>query len=275
MWLGLRQYSAFLPANSRSIPLIAFISDLHSNWEALETALADIESLGVETVVCLGDVVGYGASPKIVADTTRERCAAVLLGNHDAALLDDANTRGFNPRARKAVEWTRKALDPEKEENWALWDWLGGLVPEMELEPEGMETVQLVHASPCDPLGEYLMPGFPGDHPKVQANFEAMSRRLVFFGHTHHPGVFEEGRDFWRAQGNDARYLIQPDKKCFINVGSVGQPRDHDPRLAYALFDGEEVRWRRLEYDVTGASNRILREPELPEALGTRLLVGR
>jgi len=273
--LGLRQYSAVLLAKSLRSLLIAFISDLHSNWEALQTALDDIESLGVSRVVCLGDVIGYGASPKIVAETTRKRCFHVLQGNHDAALLDDADMQGFNPRARKAIEWTRKALDPEDPGNLDLWDWFGELKASTAMEIPDAETIQLVHASPCDPLAEYLMPGFPADHPKIQANFDSMEHRLVFFGHTHHPGVFEEGRDFWRAQGHDARFLIQPGKKCFINVGSVGQPRDHDPRLAYALFDGEEVRWRRLEYDVDAAANRILREPELPEVLGTRLTIGR
>ena len=115
------------------------------NCLALQTALDDIESLGVSRVVCLGDVIGYGASPKIVAETTRKRCFHVLQGNHDAALLDDADMEGFNPRARKAIEWTRKALDPEDPGNLDLWDWFGALKASTEMEMPDAETIQLVH----------------------------------------------------------------------------------------------------------------------------------
>lgn len=255
--------------------VIAFISDLHSNLEALDAALRDIETQGPDAVICLGDIVGYGASPREVACKTKEICPIVLQGNHDAALLDERDTRGFNERALKAIDWTREALDAEQEQNWEVWDWMGELVPSMEMDPgNGGEKVQLVHASPREPLSEYLLPSLGGKNQKLQANFEAAHHRLTFFGHTHHPGYFTEGQDFVRAAGPEDRVRIAPNQRYLINVGSVGQPRDGDPRLSYALFDGEEVRWRRVEYDVKAASQRIA-VAHLPETLASRLLVGR
>lgn len=256
------------------ITLIAFISDLHSNLEALETALRDIEAQGVETVVCLGDIIGYGASPFEVCKLVQEKCQVSLQGNHDAALLDDQDAIGFNERALRAIDWTRRKLDPELEEHWPIWDWLGSLVPAMELSPNGFETMQIVHASPREPLAEYLMPTLAADSDRVLANFEAAHHRLTFYGHTHHPGWFEEGQPFQRAVDADAVLTFKPDKRYLINVGSVGQPRDGDPRLCYALYDGETLKWRRLDYDHKKAATRI-QEAGLPDTLAARLLVGR
>lgn len=256
--------------------MIALISDLHSNQEALEAALRDLDAQRPEAVYCLGDVVGYGASPREVMELARSRCAAVLQGNHDAALLDLRDATGFNERALRALEWTRAALDPEREENVDLWDWLGALQPAMELDPgDGAETVHLVHASPKDPLGEYLLPALAADAAKLASNFAAVRRRLTFFGHTHHPGYFAEGAPFVRATGSEFRLRLEPARRYLINVGSVGQPRDGDPRLAYVLLEGGEVRWRRVEYDVRSASSRIERAGGLPRSLASRLLEGR
>ena len=254
--------------------MIAFISDLHSNLEALEVALHDIESQGVDTIVCLGDVIGYGASPFEVCKLVQEKCSVTLQGNHDAALLDDQDAIGFNERALRAIDWTRQKLDPEKEEHWPIWDWLGSLVPSMELAPNGFEAMQIVHASPREPLAEYLMPTLAANSERVVANFKAAHHRLTFYGHTHHPGWFEEGEAFQKATGHDATLNLKADKRYLVNVGSVGQPRDSDPRLCYVLFDGETLRWRRLEYDNTKAATRI-QEAGLPDTLAARLLVGR
>ncbi len=255
--------------------MIAFLSDLHSNLEALTVALADLDGrTDLEAVVCLGDVVGYGADPAEVVRLTRDRCLLSLQGNHDAALLDDRDALGFNERALRAIDWTRQALDPEKEENWELWDWLGSLSPAVAFTPRpGAEEVLLVHASPREPLTEYLMPTFPPEHERLLANFEAASHRVTFYGHTHHPGFLAEGEPFQRA-GEDTVLELQEDVRYLINVGSVGQPRDGDPRLAYALWDGDTVRWRRLPYDVETAARRI-REAGLPESLADRLAAGR
>jgi diadenosine tetraphosphatase ApaH/serine/threonine PP2A family protein phosphatase len=262
-------------SRNRGAAVIAFISDLHSNREALDAAFQDLDGQGVDSVVCLGDIIGYGADPKHVVRLTMERCAVALQGNHDAALLDDRDALGFNERALRAIDWTRKALDPEKEEHWPLWDWLGSLVPAMELDPgNGTEAVQIVHASPREPLSEYLMPGTSASDDRLRANFKAVEHRLAFYGHTHHPGWFAEGDGFARAEGDEPVLKLEPERRYLINVGSVGQPRDGDPRLCYALFDGETVRWRRVAYDHETASRRI-RESGLPESLAARLLVGR
>lgn len=254
--------------------LIALISDLHSNLEALEAALADIDALGVETIVCLGDVVGYGASPRQVIQKVQERCLISLQGNHDAALLDPQDRMGFNERAMRAVEWTHETLDPSDRQNWALWDWLGGLKPNAVLAMPGGEEIQLVHASPREPLTEYLMPTLGASAERVLANFAAASHRLCFYGHTHHPGWFAEGMPFERAVGHDAEVRLEAGRRYLINVGSIGQPRDSDPRLSYALFDGETLRYRRVDYDFESAAKRIL-SVGLPESLAARLLVGR
>ena len=256
--------------------MIAFISDLHSNLEALEAAFRDIDAQGVDTVICLGDIVGYGANPREVAELTRDRCQVSLQGNHDAALLDDQDALGFNDRALNAIDWTRRALDPEQEVNWPVWDFLGALVPAMELAPgNGHESVQIVHASPREPLAEYLMPNIPAGDPRLLANFEAAEHRLGFYGHTHHPGWFAEGEGFTRALGEeDAVLELEADRRYLVNVGSVGQPRDGDPRLCYTLFDGHALRWRRVPYDHESASRRIL-AAGLPEGLAARLTVGR
>jgi len=254
--------------------LIALISDLHSNAEALDAALRDIEAQRPEAIVCLGDIVGYGASPREVILRTRDACQVVLQGNHDAALLDDRDAAGFNERALRAIEWTRQALDAEREENWPLWDWLGGLHPSMDATPAGSETVHLVHASPRHPLAEYLMPNFGPDNERVAGSFAAARHRLTFYGPTHHAGWFAEGDGFQRAAENDAVLRLEPGRRYMINVGSVGQPRDGDPRLGYALYDGASVRWRRIAYDHQAAGRRIL-EAGLPPSLAERLLVGR
>lgn len=255
--------------------MIALISDLHSNLEALDAALRDVEAQKPDAIVCLGDVVGYGANPREVILRTREVCQVVLQGNHDAALLDDRDAAGFNERALRAIEWTRQALDAEREENWPLWDWLGSLVPSMDATPAmTSETVHLVHASPRQPLAEYLMPNFGPENERVAGSFAAARHRLTFYGHTHHPGWFVEGEAFRRAAENDAVLRLEPGRRYLINVGSVGQPRDGDPRSSYALYDGQTVRWRRVAYDHQAAGRRIL-EAGLPSSLAERLLVGR
>jgi len=255
--------------------VLAFISDIHSNLDALEATFRDIDTQGVDDVVCLGDVIGYGACPREVVQLIRERCGLCLLGNHDAALLDDQSAFGFNDRALAAIDFTRVALDPESECNWEIWDWLGELHAAETLRYDGGEEMFLVHASPCEPLSEYLLPSADSNSPKLQANFEAAGCRLTFYGHTHHPGWFEQGQSFVRA--NDTCDQLEPgtDSRYLINVGSVGQPRDGDNRSCYALFDGNTVRWRRVEYNIESARDRIHQAEGLPNSLGDRLLVGR
>ncbi len=256
--------------------MIAIVSDLHANFEAVDAVFRDIDTQSVDAVVCLGDVVGYGASPADVMRKVMERCELTLLGNHDAAVLDDRQAYGFHERALLAVDWTRRALDPELEANHAFWDWMGELRPEAVYE-KGSIRFQMVHASPREPLAEYLLPNMPPSNERLLANFEAATERVTFYGHTHHPGLFQESRPFAKpdfANHAEAKITLEPDRQYLVNVGSVGQPRDRDARACYALFDGETVRWRRVAYDFEAAARRIL-AAGLPESLAQRLFVGR
>ena len=269
-----------------SYPLTALISDLHGNLPALETALADARERGAKRYVCLGDVVGYGASPKACLDLVMRLCSKsgaagepslapglCLLGNHEHALLHSAED--FNPKARSAIEWTRENLnDPaDREGSYRYWDFLDSLAP---LERD--ERAMFAHGSPRDPVREYLLPRDARNKEKMEENFARMDREVCFVGHSHVPAIyFEEGSVFRPRDGATQRDLPSgsPGARAIVNVGSVGQPRDGDPRLSYALFDGETVLFRRLEYDVDSAAAAIRAVPELPPFLAERLAIGR
>jgi predicted phosphodiesterase len=274
--------------------VFAVISDLHSNLEALEVALADIERRGIKTIYCLGDVVGYGASPKECLDLVIERCEFILCGNHDQAVFfEPAN---FNVGAERAAYWTRQML--EDESNTAVrnkrWEVLGRLPTQYEAS-----GLLMVHGSPRRPVNEYLFPEDVYTNPgKLLENFRRLSEQHMAccVGHTHVPGVFLDDPCFDPPDELPDMniYSITSDEKAIVNVGSVGQPRDRDPRLCYAVFfekgeapegyeppDLEEdeycvtVEFVRLEYDVEKAARKIFDTPELDDFLGSRLFEGR
>ena len=270
-----------------SYPLTALISDLHGNLPALETALADARERGARRYVCLGDVVGYGASPKPCLDLVMGLCTEApspeeagkelapglcLLGNHEHALLHTAED--FNPKARSAIEWTRESLNDPKDRDagYRYWDFLDSLSP---LERD--ERAMFAHGSPRDPVREYLLPRDVRNPEKMQDNFRRMDREVCFVGHSHVPAIyFEDGRIFRPRDGLTQQDLeTGPGARAIVNVGSVGQPRDGDRRLSYALFDGNTVLFRRLEYDVEAAAAAIRAIPELPSFLAERLAIGR
>jgi diadenosine tetraphosphatase ApaH/serine/threonine PP2A family protein phosphatase len=269
-------------------PLTAIISDLHSNAPALETALADARERGARRVVCLGDVIGYGSRPRECLETVMRLCTdeprpangewpaglaggLCLLGNHEEALLGSAED--FNPRARAALEWTREELNREADpaRRAAVWDWLGALAP---AASDGVAS--FAHGSPRDPVREYLLPRDIKDQAKMRANFDALQCGVCFVGHSHVPAVYAEDGRLHRPQGTEESLdLAAAATRVIINVGSVGQPRDGDPRLSYVLFDGLRVTFVRLDYDVAGAMQDIRRIRELPDYLAERLAVGR
>ena len=285
-----------LPGRPLSYPLTALISDLHSNRPALETALADARQRGARRYVCLGDMIGYGASPRECLDLVMSLCTLdaidplapagseplagglCLLGNHEHALLNSAED--FNPKARSAIEWTRVALNQgeDREQSYRYWDFLGSLSP-----AERDERALFVHGSPRDPVREYLLPRDVKNPAKMEDNFDRMDRPVCFVGHSHVPAIyFEDGR-LHRPDGTEGPIDLGIDqaaaagggRRVIVNVGSVGQPRDGDPRLSYALFDGERVTFVRLEYDISAAAAAIRAVPELPEYLAERLAIGR
>lgn len=274
-------------------PVFAIISDIHSNLEALERVLADIQRRGVTEIVCLGDVIGYGPNPKECLDLVRAKCQMCLMGNHDHAVLyEPAN---FNLPAERACYWTRQLLEDEEDVELrnARWAFLGAL-PVRHTYPD----ILFVHASPRRPINEYIFPEDVFTNPqKVMANFDRMDRRLCFVGHTHQPGVFLDDPYFDPPNElPDSPFFEIEDERAIINVGSVGQPRDRDPRASYVLVyrreeafgneaeslvtaalssSIEQVEFVRLEYDIERTVQKILAEPALDDLLGTRLYEGR
>lgn len=252
---------------------VALISDIHGNLEALTKVMDDIESQGVEFIINLGDTIGYGPNPQECIDIVSERCTMNLCGNHDYAVLHDAE--GFNPVARAAVDYVRTRLKPKEDETdpdtLRRWEWLQNLEPIFECD-----TFEAMHASPRQPITEYVLPSDPELDPfKVSDIFEAMNQGVAFVGHTHFPGVIEDGRDFFMIPSTfDQCYHAGP-AKAIVNVGSVGQPRDRDIRSCYVVFDGEYVQYRRVEYDLETTVQKVRNSGGLHEICGLRLREGR
>jgi predicted phosphodiesterase len=246
----------------------ALISDIHSNIEALEAVLADIRSQGIAEIFCLGDLVGYGPNPREVIDEVM-KCRVCLLGNHDQGALFDPE--GFNSGAERAIFWTRSQL--EEGPGTAVmrqrrWDFLGEL-PRTYLE----ENRLFVHGSARNPLNEYVFPEDIYNKRKLEKIF-ALIPQYAFQGHTHVPGVFTESFNFFSPDeiNNEFRFDRH---KVMINIGSVGQPRDGDPRACYAVLEDDVVRFRRVEYPFEKTISKIYDIPDLDNFLGDRLRDGR
>jgi len=238
----------------------AIISDIHSNIEALEACFKVIDAEKPDAVLCLGDIVGYGASPNECIDLVRGRAAQVVIGNHDCAAIGTTDTEYFNPDARAAVEWTRAALTAENEA------YLRQLPATVRLP-----DVLLVHSSPSAPA-EWL---YIFNLREAVQEFRSFTERACFVGHSHFPGFFiERGQE--HAQKSPPSLLIGPGERALINVGSVGQPRDGDARAAFAFYDDASGRAeiRRVFYDVERVRGRILAEAALPKSAAERLVWG-
>ena len=271
--------------------MFAIISDIHGNLEALQAVLADIEERGVKEIVCLGDVIGYGPNPRECLDLVIERCRVCLMGNHDHAVLYEPTN--FNSAAERAAYWTRQVLETEtdRERRNRRWAFLGRL-------PVRVKESDLlyVHASPRRPINEYIFPEDVFTNPqKVLANFERLDGRLCFVGHTHQPGVFLDDPYFDPPNElPDSPFYEVEDEAAIINVGSVGQPRDRDPRASYVVIHNREngdareslvaaaltctvreVEFVRVEYDIDKTVAKIAAEQALDDMLGQRLYDGR
>lgn len=249
------------------------ISDIHGNLAALKAVIADMENSGAKRIICLGDVVGYGPFPGECLDLV-QRCGAVLMGNHEEALLYGADN--FNPRARRAIDWTREHIKID-----------GG--PEVVARREQVlknlkiqaknGNFMFTHASPRQPTREYVMPRDVRNVGKMQEIFSLIPH-ICFVGHTHVPGVFLEDLSFTRPSELFANtYFVDNDEKALINIGSVGQPRDGDIRASYVLLDDEpgnqRVVFRRIDYDVEETARAIEANSMLDNHLAERLRHGR
>ena len=249
--------------------MFAIVSDIHANLEAFTAVLAEIERRGVQHIVCLGDIIGYGPNPMECMDLVIQRCRASLMGNHDFAVFYEPYN--FNAGAEAACFWTRKCFenDPDRARRAARWKYLGNL-------PVRLRTQDFVavHASPRRPVNEYIFPDDIYTNPgKFVSIFERFDR-LCFVGHTHVPGVFLEGPDFYSPDELDYKYELT-DEKAIVNVGSVGQPRDRDPRSSFVVVTDAYVEFVRIPYDVDTTVRKVNDNPDLDNFLGTRLLDGR
>jgi len=264
-------------SNGASKPkLRAVISDIHGNLEALHAVLKDIASQGAEEIVCLGDVVGYGPDPVPCLQVIRKVTHWSLCGNHDAAMFM-AHAVGFNEGAAKAVAWQREQMQPtffSLPGKVARWRWLENLPA---LRQEG--KVMYVHASPRDPIMEYVLEkdfqdmGF-GPSQKAVEIFEKFEW-LCFVGHSHRPGIAtHEYKWIKPAELQDMTYVLPKDQKTLVNIGAVGQPRDRIKDSCYVLFDGEKIRYRRVPYDIETTVKKIEACPALEKRFGERLRDG-
>jgi diadenosine tetraphosphatase ApaH/serine/threonine PP2A family protein phosphatase len=237
----------------------AILSDIHGNLEALDAVLADAAPRA-EAVLCLGDIVGYGADPLACIERVAARAEAVVAGNHEHAVSGLLDLAWFNESARAAAVWTRRRLDDDHRA------WLGGR-PLVHV----IDDATLVHASPARPEEwEYLVSAEDGYEA-----FAAFTTRLCFVGHSHRPGAWSLGSSGPAHEPNATETVLEHGRRYVINVGSVGQPRDRDARAAYAVWDTDEhrVTIRRVPYDVAGARDKIL-AAGLPTFLAERLSIG-
>lgn len=255
----------------------AIISDIHANAEALRAVLADIDGRGIDRIICLGDIIGYGPDPLECVDLVRERCEWSLMGNHDFGVLYEPTN--FNPGAQAAAYWTRAQFDaePDDDKRASRYDFLGRLrVRVVETAPDSDQPILFVHGSPRRPINEYI---FPDDVISDPDKLGSIFRRIDQFaavGHTHVPGVFTDEPDFYPpAELTDASYELAEGEKAVINVGSVGQPRDGDPRASYAVLHPGRVEFVRVAYEVEKTARRIIETAELSNWLGERLYEGR
>ena len=238
----------------------AIISDIHGNLEALESVLADIQSKNIDEIYCLGDIIGYGPNPCECIDRVME-LSACLLGNHDQAALFDPE--GFNAGAERAIFWTRSILEqstgPQADKRW---EFLGEL--NRRIQSDDGKTI-FVHGSARNPLNEYVFPDDIYNQVKMEKIF-ALVPQYCFQGHTHIP--------FRSPEELNYGYELA-EAKIMVNVGSVGQPRDNDPRSSYVTLDDNKLEFHRVEYDVEATVQKIYDIDDLDNFLGDRLRDGR
>jgi predicted phosphodiesterase len=237
----------------------AIIGDIHANLEALDVVMADTKAQRCTHYACVGDVVGYGANPKECLEIVRSMALPCVKGNHDEYCSTEDTLEGFNPHAAEAVFWTRKQLSEEDKQ------WLRDL---KYIRLVG--SFSMVHATLDGPQRW----GYVFDRLAAAASFTYQNTAVCFFGHTHVPVAFI--RDSVVRGGTYSKFKVEAGRKYFVNVGSVGQPRDGNPAAAYVIYDLNEgsIELRRIMYDIPKAQGKI-RAAGLPERLADRLALGK
>ena len=243
---------------------IGILGDIHSNLEALEAVVAELQGADIDQWVQVGDIVGYGAQPSECIRIVQDLNCTVCIGNHDAAVIGDLPTEYFNPYARQAVEWTASQLTSNE------LDFLRQLPLVVE-----REHFTVVH-------GTMHLPdqfGYVMSIVEAKDSLREQNTHVCFVGHSHVPAIYTQGSE----NDDNVNVVFSPEVtaqtadayKVLMNVGSVGQPRDEDPRAAYAIFDTDtgEASIHRVAYDIASAQRKIL-EAGLPEVLSSRLALG-
>jgi len=242
--------------------LIGIIADLHANLEATLAVFGELDKVGPDEIICLGDLAGYNANPNEVIDIVRERRIRLVMGNHDAVACGMEEPWFFNSKARKAVNWHAKCLRKDNKK------WLATAQEQVPFH----ETCLGVHGSPGN-RDDYIMDWL--DAMRQVEFLNGTNVTVCFFGHSHHASLFSE-RGNAAQSGASNRYSLDGGNRYLINPGSVGQPRDGDPRAAYGLFDTDAMtfEFRRVEYDIVTAAKKII-EAGLPIELARRLAKGK
>lgn len=280
--------------------MIAFISDIHANLEALCSVFDDIDNQKVDEIICLGDIVGYGADPVSCVDRVMDRANITLMGNHDHALINGPD--GFNPLAAEVIEMTHNIMEPvnkngstdcyepsfytcpceNKKPHCLIMEhseesrWLF----EKELPQSIRRGNRLyIHGSPLDPINEYVLPDtFERfwNPERLQLMFDTIDG-LAFCGHSHVPCAITSDFRCVYPVNCDYRLSLDHNKKYIINAGSVGQPRDRDNRSCYLLFDEERytIEWRRITYDIESAMKKIEEMCGKENWCSVRLMLGK
>ena len=237
----------------------AILSDIHGNYDAFEAVLEGLSRESIDSIICLGDIVGYGPEPAACLNRVRNTAEYVVAGNHDLAVAEKLNIDGFNLLAREATLWTRDELSTENIEYLASLPLVYHL-----------EGVDIVHGTLCSPeLFDYVQTTYD-----ASLSMAHMQAPVCFIGHSHVPIVFV--KDEVICYSLDSEVQIQDDLRVIVNVGSVGQPRDRDPRASCAVYDTDTkvMQLKRYRYDIDAVVAKVKRAG-LPVALGERLRVGR
>lgn len=239
----------------------AIISDIHSNLEALQAVIKDVKKRRIKRIFCIGDIIGYGANPNECVDLCFKESKIIVAGNHDWAVLGKTDVSAFNPIAAEAVRWTQNHISKSSMRK----------LDKLKIS-NTVEDLFLVHASPKNPENwSYLF-----SIEQFKSHFRFFSVSLCFIGHSHIPSAVFQDANSYTDIIRDNPFPILEQRKYIVNVGSVGQPRDLDPRAGYVIYDGNKntIETIRLEYNIPLAQQKIL-DAGLPETLADRLLTGR
>ncbi|MBD3345324.1 MAG: metallophosphoesterase [Chitinivibrionales bacterium] len=241
---------------------LAIISDIHANLEALEAVFEDIEYQNIDETICLGDIVGYAADPNRCIELIKACCPLTLLGNHDAAGICMLSTVNFNVHARLAIEWTSENLSNESKSFLHV-------LPLKKVR----YSQSFVHSTPYEPnMWHYIT-----SLEEAAYNFRFFDTDFCFIGHTHIPLIIvvNNRNELYVHQDTSINLQEIPNARLLINIGSIGQPRDHDPRSCYGILDTEEgfFTFRRVEYDIKRCQDKM-KKIKMPEFLITRLEKG-